>query len=58
MKRLIGWALMFAVLSPLSLGCGDKASTTTTKTTSTPGGETKVEDKTTVKQTGDNPPNP
>jgi hypothetical protein len=56
MKRLIAWALMFAVMSSFSLGCGDKASTTTKSTTSTPGGTKTVEDTKTVKETGNNPP--
>ena len=56
MKRLIGLALMFAVLSPLSLGCSDTATKKTTTTTQTPNGKTTVENETKVKESGDNPP--
>ena len=56
MKRLIGLALMFAVLTPLSLGCSDTASKKTTTTTEGPGGKTSVENETKVKESGNNPP--
>lgn len=58
MKRLIGLAMLFAVLSPLAVGCSDTATKKTTQTTEGPGGKTTVENETKVKQSGDNPPNP
>lgn len=58
MKRLIGLALIVAVLSPFTLGCSDTATKKTTQTTESGGGKTTVEHETKVKQSGDNPPNP
>lgn len=58
MKRLIVLASLLALAGTFSLGCGEKSTTTRKQTVSGPGGETKVEQKTTVEKKGDNPPNP
>lgn len=58
MKRLIVLASLLALAGTFSLGCGDKSTTTRKQTVSGPGGETQVEQKTTVEKKGDNPPNP
>lgn len=58
MKRLIALASLLLISFAVTVGCGDKATTKSTTTTTGPGGTTEVEHKDTVKQTGDNPPKP
>lgn len=58
MKRLIAFASPLLVTFAVAAGCSDKASSTTTVKKEGPGGTTKVEEKETVKQTGQNPPAP
>jgi hypothetical protein len=56
MKRIIGVILMLGLFSLSTLGCGEKATTKTETTITTPGGKTTVTTEKEVKQTGDNPP--
>lgn len=58
MRRLIVLASLVALLGTFSMGCGDTSTTTRKQSVSGPGGETTVEQKTTVEKKGDNPPNP
>jgi hypothetical protein len=58
MKRLFFLALVLPITFAITGGCNDKAATKTTETIKGPGGTTEIEHKETVKQSGENPPNP
>jgi hypothetical protein len=58
MKRLISFALLVSLASVVTAGCSDKATTKRTETVQGPGGTTQIEQKETVKKSGENPPNP
>lgn len=57
MKSLFSLALLVSLALTVT-GCSDKTTTKRTETVSGPGGTAEVEQKETVKKTGDNPPNP
>jgi len=57
MKRFLASALVLSSFSLFALaGCEDTSTSKTKVESSGPGGSTSVEEKTTVKQSGDNPP--
>jgi len=57
MKRFLASALILSSFSVFAMvGCEDTSTTKTKVESSGPGGSTSVEDKTTIKQSGDNPP--
>jgi len=57
MKRFLTSALVLSSFSVFALvGCEDTSTNKTKTEVSTPGGKTSVEDKTTIKQSGENPP--
>jgi hypothetical protein len=56
MKRLTTLAMALLLAMPLTVGCSKEATTKTTETVETPGGETTVTNEHTVEQSGQNPP--
>lgn len=58
MKRLISLASLMLITLAVTAGCNKKATSTTTETIKGPGGTTTVEQKETVKKSGENPPAP
>ena len=58
MKRLMSFVLLVFVSLAATVGCSDKTTTKRTETVSGPGGTAEVEQKETVKKSGENPPNP
>lgn len=58
MKRLISFALLVSLALAVTAGCSEKATATRTETVKSPGGTTEIEQKETVKKSGENPPNP
>lgn len=56
MKRITIALMALSALSLGTIGCADKAKTTTETKVTTPGGSTTIETEKTIKQTGDNPP--
>ncbi|HWB10643.1 MAG TPA: hypothetical protein VG826_15540 [Pirellulales bacterium] len=58
MKRVAFVAMLWLVSFAATIGCDHKSTTKTTETIKGPGGTTEIEHKDTVKQSGENPPNP
>ena len=58
MKRLISLAMLVVIASAVTVGCGEKTTSKRTETIKSPGGTTEIEQKETVKKSGENPPNP
>ena len=56
MKRTVISLIALSLFSLGTIGCADKAKTTTETKVTTPGGTTTIEQEKTIKQTGDNPP--
>ncbi len=58
MKRFVPFAFCLSLAAAVTAGCSDKATTTKKETVSGPQGTTEIEQKETVKTTGENPPKP
>jgi len=56
MKRALAFSVLCAGLAVGAVGCGEKASSTTETTVTTPEGSTTTTETKTVEKTGENPP--